>query len=64
MRREFYYYGAKIYINEEYENGDVDAKIFPNKNDISFIGSRFSKEQYNKTLDMIKNGKFELGAAK
>ena len=60
MIREFDYFRARVCINEEYENGDVDAKIFPNKHDIEFVGSRFSREAFRKILDEIREGKLKL----
>jgi hypothetical protein len=57
---EFGYFGAKVEINERYDNGDTDAKIFPDKNDIAFIESRFSRESFKETLAQIRDGKLSL----
>ncbi len=57
--RTFDYYGARICIYNKYENGDVDAKIFPDKDDFPFTRVVFSKKAYEKILDAIKKSKLK-----
>lgn len=54
--KRYDYCGTRIEINKEYENGNIDAKIFPDREDISFIAGRFSMNEYRDILnEIIKN---------
>ncbi len=50
----------KTVIQKRYKNGDLDVKIFPDKDDCSFIRKRFSKKEYQDILIKIKKGEFSL----